>query len=460
MNGHPDPDPLAHALAGGPARALVVGAGLTGLSVARLLLSRGIAVAVTDTRGSPPELAALRALAAQRGRALTVRTGGLDATLLADTDLVVVSPGVATTGPFFEAARARRLPIVGDIELFARLATAPVAGITGTNGKSTVTTLLAGIAARAGVAVRAGGNLGPPALELLAADAALYVLEISSFQLETTDSLRLKTAAVLNVTPDHLDRYPDLASYAAAKARIYAHCEVAVVNLDDPWVPAMVRRAQPSLSFSLRDGARADYTLQALGGGAWLARRGEPLLPLAQLRIAGAHNAANALAALALAEALALPTGAALEELRCFPGLPHRTQWIAEVRGVRFVNDSKGTNVGATVAAVSGLPGPLLLILGGDGKGQDFRPLRAAFVGKVRYAALIGRDADAIAQALAGICECEHAGGLEDAVQRAAQRAVPGETVLLSPACASLDMFRNYAHRGSVFAEAVQRLVA
>ncbi|HXN10768.1 MAG TPA: UDP-N-acetylmuramoyl-L-alanine--D-glutamate ligase [Steroidobacteraceae bacterium] len=460
MNRPSHPDSLARALAGGPARAVIVGAGLTGLSVARLLLARGIAVAVTDTRGAPPELAALRTLAAQSGRVVTVRTGGFDATLLADADLVVVSPGVATSGPFFETARARRLPIVGDIELFARLAMAPVAGITGTNGKSTVTTLLAGIAARAGVAVRAGGNLGPPALELLAADAALYVLEISSFQLETTDSLRLKAAAVLNVTPDHLDRYADLASYAAAKARIYTHCEVAVVNLDDPLVPGMLRQAQPSLSFSLRAGARADYTLQALGGGAWLVRRGEPLLPLAQLRIAGAHNAANALAALALAEALALPTGAALEELRSFPGLAHRTQWIAEVRGVRFINDSKGTNVGATVAAVSGLPGPLLLILGGEGKGQDFRPLRAAFDGKVRYAALIGRDADALAHALAGICECEYAGSLEEAVQRAAQRARPGETVLLSPACASLDMFRNYAHRGSVFAEAVQRLVA
>jgi UDP-N-acetylmuramoylalanine--D-glutamate ligase len=189
-------------------------------------------------------------------------------------------------------------------------------------------------------------------------------------------------------------------------------------------------------------------------------RRGEPLLSLGELKIAGAHNAANALAALALAEALALPVGAALEELRSFAGLAHRTQWIAEVRGVRFINDSKGTNVGATVAAVTGLPGSLLLILGGDGKGQDFTPLRAAFSGKVRYAALIGRDAGQLAQALAGICECEYTGSLEEAVQRAAQRAQPGETVLLSPACASLDLFHNYAHRGSVFAEAVQRLVA
>ena len=266
------------------------------------------------------------------------------------------------------------------------MADAPIAGITGTNGKSTVTTLLAGMAARAGMAVRAGGNLGPPALELLDAASALYVLELSSFQLETTGSLRLKAATVLNVTPDHLDRYPDVERYAAAKARIFAHCEVAVINLDDPLVADMVGPAHRTLSFSLRAGAPADYTLQALGGGAWLVRRGEPLLPLAQLRIAGAHNAANALAALALAEALALPIGPALEELRSFAGLAHRTQWIAEVRGVRFVNDSKGTNVGATVAAVLGLPGPLLLILGGEGKGQDFRPLRAAFDGRVRYA--------------------------------------------------------------------------
>jgi UDP-N-acetylmuramoylalanine--D-glutamate ligase len=460
MNGPAPSDPVARALGGGPARVVVVGLGLTGLSVARFLLRRGIEVAVTDSRSAPPELAALHALAAQTGRLVTVRAGGFDAALLQQADLVVVSPGVPISGPFFELARARGLPVVGDIELFARLAAAPVAGITGTNGKSTVTTLLAGIAARAGVPVRAGGNLGPPALELLDVASALYVLEISSFQLESTDSLRLKAAAVLNVTPDHLDRYPDLASYAAAKARIYAHCEVAVINLDDPLVSAMGRQRPRTLSFSLRAGAGADYALQALGGGAWLVRRGEPLLSLGELKIAGAHNAANALAALALAEALALPVGAALEELRSFAGLAHRTQWIAEVRGVRFINDSKGTNVGATVAAVTGLPGSLLLILGGDGKGQDFTPLRAAFSGKVRYAALIGRDAGQLAQALAGICECEYTGSLEEAVQRAAQRAQPGETVLLSPACASLDMFHNYAHRGSVFAEAVQRLVA
>jgi UDP-N-acetylmuramoylalanine--D-glutamate ligase len=460
MNSALPSDPVTRALAGGPARAVVVGLGLTGLSVARFLLRRGVAVALTDTRSAPPELAALRALAAQTGREVPVRTGGLDAALLEDAGLVIVSPGVAPVGPFFENARARGLPIVGDIELFARVAHAPVAGITGTNGKSTVTSLLAGMAARAGMAVRAGGNLGPPALELLDTASTLYVLEISSFQLETTDSLRLKAATVLNVTPDHLDRYPDLASYAAAKARIFAHCELAVINLDDPLVTGMVGAAHRTLSFSLRAAAGADYTLQALGGGAWLVRRGEPLLPLAQLRVAGAHNAANALAALALAEALALPIGAALEELRSFAGLAHRTQWIAEVRGVRFINDSKGTNVGATVAAVLGLPGPLLLILGGEGKGQDFNPLRAAFAGKVRYAALIGRDAGALARALEGVCECEYADSLEQAVQHSAQRARPGDTVLLSPACASLDMFRNYAHRGSVFAQAVQRLVA
>jgi UDP-N-acetylmuramoylalanine--D-glutamate ligase len=460
MNGVPTPDPVKRALDGGPARAVVVGLGLTGLSVARLLLRRGIEFAVTDSRATPPELAALHTLAAQRGRTIAVRAGGFDPALLARADLVIVSPGVAASGPFFERARALGLPVIGDLELFARLAAAPVAGITGTNGKSTVTTLLAGIAARAGVQVRAGGNLGPPALELLDPATALYVLEISSFQLETTDSLRLKAAAVLNVTPDHLDRYPDLATYAATKARLFSHCEVAVINLDDPLVTAMVRPAHRSLSFSLRAAAGADYSLAALGGGAWLVRRGEPLLPVAQLKIAGAHNAANALAALALAEALALPVGAALEELRSFAGLAHRTQWIAEVRGVRFINDSKGTNVGATVAAVSGLPGPLLLILGGEGKGQDFTPLREAFAGKVRYAALIGRDAAELARALDGICECERAESLEEAVQRVAQRARAGETVLLSPACASLDMFRNYAHRGSVFAEAVQRLVA
>lgn len=437
-----------------PLHAVVVGLGKTGFSVARYLLSAGSRVAVTDNRAEPPELARLIAL----GGDILVRTGGFDAALLEHADLVVVSPGVALTGPFFDAARARGLSIVGDIELFARAARAPVVGITGTNGKSTVTTLLGKMAARSGLTMRAGGNLGAPALDLLDEGVELYILELSSFQLETTASLALAAATVLNVTPDHMDRYPDLVAYAAAKARIFARCDVAVINLDDPLVAAMVGPGQRQLSFSLRADVGADYALMRRDDGDWwLMRREERLLALSQLRLTGLHNAANALAALALAEALGLPRAACVAALAAFTGLAHRTQWLAEIGGVRYVNDSKGTNVGATLAAVDGTPGPLVVIAGGDGKGQDFTPLRAAFAGKVRAAVLIGRDARALGQVLAGVCALHYADSLEAAVECAAQVAQPGDTVLLSPACASLDMFRDYKHRGEVFADAVQR---
>jgi UDP-N-acetylmuramoylalanine--D-glutamate ligase len=289
-------------------RTVIVGLGQTGYSVARFLLARGSRVAVTDSRADPPGLARLTAL----GGDVLVRTGGFDADLLEHADLVVVSPGVALTGPFFDAARARGLTIVGDIELFARAARAPVVGITGTNGKSTVTTLLAQMADRAGLKMRAGGNLGAPALDLLDVGVELYILELSSFQLQTTDSLSLAAATVLNVTPDHLDRYGDLQAYAAAKARIFARCDVAVINLDDPLVAAMVGPQRRQLSFSLRSDVGADYALMRRDGGAWwLMGHGEPLLALSQLQLPGLHNAANALAALALADALALPRGAA-----------------------------------------------------------------------------------------------------------------------------------------------------
>ncbi len=440
-----------------PMGAVVVGLGTSGYSVVRFLLARGVRVAVTDSRAQPPELAHLAALGAD----VTVRAGGFDASLLADAGLVVVSPGVPLTGPFFDAARARGLAIVGDIELFARSARAPIAGITGTNGKSTVTTLLAQMAARAGWRVRAGGNLGPPALELLEGGVQLYVLELSSFQLETTDTLAPAAATVLNVTPDHLDRYADLAAYAAAKARIFARCQSAVINLDDPLVAGMASAAPRRLSFSLRADAGADSALvPGEDGQGWLARGGEPLLAVSQLRLRGLHNVANALAALALGEALGVPRAPSLAALCEFAGLAHRAQWVADVGGVHYVNDSKGTNVGATLAAVAGTTGPLIVIAGGDGKGQDFTPLRAPFAGKVRALVLIGRDAAALAQALADVCACHFAASLEAAVELAARLARPGDTVLLSPACASLDMFRDYAHRGSVFAAAVQRLAA
>ena len=439
-----------------PPYAVIVGLGRTGLSCARYLRARGWRLAVTDTRDAPPQLAQLAALDA----AIPVSLGRLDTALLKDAVCVVASPGVSLEDPFFAAARRLGLEIVGDVELFARAADAPVVGISGTNGKSTVTTLLARMAERAGLRVRVGGNLGEPALDLLSAGTELYVLELSSYQLETTASLSCRAATVLNVTPDHLDRYGSLARYAAAKARIFARCDTAVINLDDPLVVAMARTARRTLSFSLRAAIGADYAVAEHEGAWWLTRAGEPLLALKELKIQGLHNAANALAALALGEALALPGAAMLKELRSFEGLPHRSQWVADVRGVRYVDDSKGTNVGATLAAVAGMAGPLVMILGGEGKNQDFAPLAAGFRGKVRHGVLIGRDAAALEHALRGVCALERAVSLPDAVRAAAAAARAGDTVLLSPACASLDMFTDYAHRGAVFAQAVAELAA
>ena len=446
--------------------AVIVGLGRTGLSCARYLRARGWRLALTDTRQKPPELAGLAAL----DPTIPVSVGGLDPRLLDGADCVVASPGVSLEEPFFVEARRRGIEIVGDIELFARAADAPVVGITGTNGKSTVTTLVGRMAERAGLRVRVGGNLGEPALDLLGPRAAtsasgapptqLYVLELSSFQLDATTSLDLKAATVLNVSPDHLDRYPTVAAYADSKARIFARCETAVINLDDPLVVAMPRPGQKTVSFSLRASIGADYAVATRDGEWWLTRRDEALLPVSAMKIKGLHNAANALASLALGDALGLSMPAMLEELATFTGLPHRSQWVADVHGVTYINDSKGTNVGATIAAVSGMQGPLVMIAGGDGKNQDFAVLADAFRGKVRHTVLIGRDAAAIAVALKGVCTLEMCSSLEDAVRAAAKAAQPGDTVLLSPACASLDMFRDYTHRGAVFTQAVKELAA
>ena len=331
-------------------RALVLGLGRTGLSCARHLRRRGLDVRVADTRPQPPGETALRAHVPEA----QLRTGPFTFDLLDAAAQVVISPGLSVGEPVVREAARRGLPVIGDIELFAREAQAPVAAVTGTNGKSTVTTLVAALAAASGRRVLAGGNLGEPALDLLTHPVPeLYVLELSSFQLETTYSLHTAAATVLNVTPDHVDRYASLADYAAAKARIFDGCDVAVVNADDAAVRAMPRPGQRVVSFSLvsRD---ADYTLEQ-SPAPMIVRRGEPLLPLAALRVQGLHNVANAMAALALCEALALPTGPALDALKSFGGLPHRSQWVADVAGVAYVNDSKGTNVGATLAAVSGM---------------------------------------------------------------------------------------------------------
>jgi len=438
-------------------RSVVVGLGRTGLSCARYLQSRGLSFAVTDSRPAPPESSTLQQLAP----AAEVRFGGFDETLLDGASQIVASPGVSLKEPFLMSAAVRGIPIVGDIELFVREAKAPIAAITGTNGKSTVTTLVALMANAAGRRAIAGGNLGRPALELLDDPVPdLYVLELSSFQLETTLSLRAAAAAVLNVTPDHMDRYGTLDEYAAAKARIFQRAQAAIVNMDDIAVRAMHYQSSRVFGFSLHADPSADYFVQQHGDDVILMHAREQMIAMSELKISGLHNAANALASIAMCDSLGLSRSACLQALREFPGLPHRSQWVADVQGVRFVDDSKGTNVGATLAAVAGMPGSLVLIAGGQGKGQDFKPLAQAFRGKVRHVVLIGQDAKLIDTALKGIATTQFAKDMNEAVQFAANAARPGETVLLSPACASLDMFRDYGHRGDVFAAAVRGLQA
>lgn len=441
-------------------KTLVIGLGRTGLSCARYLRSRGHSVAVMDSREAPPGLAQARAELPD----VALLLGGIDPAALAAANEVVVSPGVPLSEPAIRQAVAAGIPVVGDIELFARAAAAPVVAITGSNGKSTVTTLVGLIARHAGLRVAVGGNLGEPALDLLSPETELYVLELSSFQLEATSSLAVRAATVLNLSADHLDRYADLAAYAAAKARIFAHAESAVVNRDDPAAAGLAAAVADRRGFTLGSPDAGDYGIREHDGADWVARGRQPLLPVAEIRLPGLHNLSNCLAALALAEAAGLPLASAREVLRTFPGLPHRSQLVHERAGVRWINDSKGTNPGATLAALAGLvpdpdAGRAVLIAGGDAKGADFAKLGDAIAERARCAILIGRDASRIDAAVGGRVPTIHAGDLHEAVRIAAKQARPGDCVLLSPACASFDMFDDYEHRGRVFTEAVERWV-
>jgi UDP-N-acetylmuramoylalanine--D-glutamate ligase len=438
-------------------RVLVVGLGKTGMSCARFLARRGAAVAVTDTRVEPPGLEAMR----RELPDVALFLGGFDRSAFAAAELVVVSPGVSVEEPAIREVRSRGVPVLGDIELFAQSAQAPVAAITGSNGKSTTTMLLGEMARIAGRRAAVGGNLGEPALDLLDPAIELYVLELSSFQLETTESLAPAVATVLNVSPDHMDRYPDLAAYAAAKARIFRSATVAVVNRDDAQVTAMPG-GRERRGFTLGEPAAGDFGVRVQGGVPWLCRGDERLMAAAEVAIPGRHNRANALAALAMGDALSLPLDAMREALRSFRGLPHRTQLVGEIGEVRYYDDSKGTNVGATAAALEGFEdgtgARTVLIAGGDGKGQDFAALGPLLARTARCVVLIGRDAPLIEAVLHPATPRVHAPDMAEAVRLAAAQAQPGDRVLLSPACASFDMFRNYEHRGAVFAEAVRRL--
>ncbi len=386
-------------------------------------------------------------------------------------EIIAISPGVPLFEPMVRRAYERGVPVVGDIELFARMrdefVNSRVIAITGSNGKSTVTEMVGAMCRASGMRTLVAGNIGLPILDAISEiDAGkrrrpdLFVLELSSFQLETTESLNPDAAVVLNVTEDHLDRYAGMREYAQAKSRIYFGSGVQVVNRDDSWSRSMAVEGRCVFSFGLSEPAdEREWGLRLSDGENWLAEGRTKLMRTSELQIAGLHNAVNALAALALCRAMRLSYPPLINALRGFQGLPHRVQRIAEFGGVGFYDDSKGTNVAATVAALQGLPGPCVVILGGDGKGQDFSPLKDAVAKQARAVVLIGRDRELIAQAIEGSgIATERATDMDDAVRRAFTLARAGDAVLLSPACASFDMFRNYEHRAQAFAEAVKSL--
>ena len=429
-------------------RVLVLGLGDTGLSLARWIEREGGKVRMADSRRDPPR---------RKEFAGELQAGAFSAALLDDVDVVCVSPGLSLEEEVIRQAVVKGLPVLGDIELFAWHARQPVLAVTGTNGKSTVTALTGHLLRSAGVDCEVAGNIGPPVLDSLLKRLGegklprAWVLELSSYQLETTWSLAPAAAAMLNLTEDHFDRYASLDDYGAAKARIFMGAGVQVLNRDDPRSAAMAQPGKTVLTFGLD----APPTPRDFGvAGSKLVQGSTQILPVDELAIRGSHNVANALAACALASSFKLEPEALRAGLRTFKGLPHRLQLVATRRGVEWYDDSKGTNVGATVAALRGLGRKAVLILGGDGKGQDFSPLRGPVREFASHVLLIGRDAPLIAKVVGG----ERCSSLEEAVQKASEIAKAGEAVLLSPACASFDMFRDYRHRGEVFAQAAGRL--
>ena len=409
-----------------------------------------------DTRSTPPNIEKIKAEFPN----INIELGELRKETLLACDEIIVSPGVAIETPAIAAAIAAGIPVVGDIELFVRYAKAPVVAITGSNAKSTVTTLVGEMAKTAGIKVAVGGNLGTPALELLADEIELYVMELSSFQLETVSKLNAKVATILNISADHLDRYADMRAYILAKLRVYFGAEHIVVNRNDVLThPPLAANTKP-----IYFGGKADFGAFGLieeDGNTYLAKNLKPLLSAHELKISGKHNVDNALAALALGDAAGIPMDAMISTLKVFTGLHHRCEFVAIKSGIDFYNDSKGTNIGATVAAIAGLsraPAKLIVIAGGEGKGQNFVELKSVLEKNPCQFVLIGRDAPLIADAISDVASVEFATSMQDAVQKAYTIADSGDAVLLSPACASFDMFKNYEDRGDKFCEAVVAL--
>lgn len=439
---------------------VIVGLGETGFSCVEYFSKKNTPVTVIDSRENPPRLSEMQINYPE----VKVHTGSFSPEILAATDLLVLSPGIAKDDPTIVNHLKAGAKIIGDIELFAQEVEAPVVAITGSNGKSTVTTLVGEMAKQAGLKTAVGGNLGTPALSMLGNEIDLYVLELSSFQLETTYSLKPAVCTILNISPDHMDRYRSVEDYVAAKERIYINCKKVVTNREDSIVMKQLPAGIPVTSFGLNEASEGSWGLQKLGKEShlWLSWGKTPLMAVSDLKLFGRHNVANALAALALAEAVDIPMEACIAVLKNFTGLKHRCEWVRTRQDVHWINDSKGTNVGATEAAIKGLAndisGKWLLIAGGIGKNADFSSLKPLVQQHCSAVVLIGEASDELEKLFSGSVQCFRAKDMKDAVQLASKAAKPGDGVLLSPACASFDMFKNFEDRGNVFRSEVLAL--
>ena len=438
---------------------VVAGLGISGVSAVNFLHEQGYRVAVTDSRDVPPGHDKIPT-------EVQTRFGQFDQELLLQAEEIIISPGLDPKLPEIQAAIAKGIPVISEIQILRRASDKPIVAITGSNAKSTVTTLIGLMAQQAGVKVAVGGNLGRPALDLTHDDPDVYILELSSFQLETTSHLNAAVAVVLNVSEDHLDRHGDMFGYHTAKHRIFQGVKKVVYNRDDSLTRPLVPDVTPMQSFGLNAPDLNQYgILREDDGTIWLARGRERLLKSSEMYIQGTHNVANALACLALGEAIGLPLDKMLETLKTFKGLEHRCEFVKEVQHVRYYNDSKGTNIGATLAALDGLGaaievqgGKVAIILGGQGKGQDFTALRNSLQKYAKVAVLIGEDRPVIEKAIEGTTTLLHAESLQEAVALCQQNTHVHDVVLLSPACASFDMFTGYPERGHRFVEYVNKL--
>lgn len=440
---------------------VIVGLGQTGYSCVQFLRAKGEIVRVLDSRENPPFLEQLKTEYPE----VVVQLGPFKQNQLENAETVIVSPGISMQEPIVQIAESQNINIIGDIELFCQQVTAPIIAITGSNGKSTVTTLLGEMIKSAGIDVGVGGNIGTPALDMLAEnEKSLYVLELSSFQLETTHSLQAEAATILNLSNDHMDRYVNMSAYKSAKQRIFNNAKSIVLNADEPSTHPLLAADIKPWFFSLQQSGERCFHLMQDQGEDYLAFQNQKLLARKELKLIGRHNVANALAALALGQVIQLPMSAMLTALKSFPGLPHRCQWVAKKNRIDYFNDSKATNVGSTIAALESFAEihsvsekNIILIAGGDAKGADLSVLEKPLRQWVKTIVLIGKDAKKIAQCIDDV-EIYFAVDMQEAVTEAAKNALPGDTVLLSPACSSLDMYENFIERGFAFIEAVKNI--